>query len=132
DGEALFLILFAAIKRHAVGVLVEAHQSEPQIGLPGIALGIKPNQRTADHPAEPRGGARIDKSAPHHVTRYAEAVAAHMEGYVLGQEPEDANETSKRERRVQAPNPEVSRQLGQMAGVFVDALIGVSAHLSGI
>ena len=39
--EALLLILFAAIERHAVTMLVEAHEREAQIGLPGVALGIE-------------------------------------------------------------------------------------------
>ena len=51
--KAPLLILFAAVERHTVTMLVKAHEREAQIGLPGVALGIELNQWAADAPAEP-------------------------------------------------------------------------------
>ena len=64
-------------------MLVKAHEREAQIGLPGVAFGIELDQWAADEPAEPRGGARVEKGAPDHVTGNSEAASAHMKGHIL-------------------------------------------------
>ena len=48
DCKAPLLILFAAVKRHTVTMLVKTHEREAQIGLPGVALGIQLDQWAAD------------------------------------------------------------------------------------
>ena len=63
-------------------MLVEVHEREAQLGLPGVALGIALDQWAANAPANPGGGARVDQSAPDHVTGNSEAAPAHMEGHV--------------------------------------------------
>jgi hypothetical protein len=55
-----------------------------------------------------------------------------MEDNVLRENPEDANKTPQEKRRLQKSDAKVSCQLGQVAGVLVDALIRISAHLTGI
>ena len=50
-----------------------------------------------------------------------------MEGHVLREEPKDADEASEQKRGLEKPDAKVGRELGQMAGVFVDALVGVAA-----
>ena len=64
-------------------MFVKPYEREAQIGLPGVALGIELDQWAADEPAEPRGGARIEKGAPDHVTGNTEAAPAHMENHIL-------------------------------------------------
>ncbi len=56
----------------------------------------------------------------------------HMESHVLRQHPEDASKASEQKRGLEKPDAKVGRELGQMAGVLVDALVGVAAHLPSI
>ena len=52
--EKAALIRLAIMQHNAVGVLVDAHERDAQIGLPCIALGIERNERAADVPGEQR------------------------------------------------------------------------------
>src|ERR1700722_7673061 len=130
DREAPLLILFTAEERHAVAMLVEAHQRETQIGLAGVAFRIEVDQRPADAPTDPRGDARVSEGTPDHVPGNAKAVAIDKEGNFLRKNPEDTSEAPEQKRRLQEPDAEVRLELGYMASVLMDTLIGVGTHFA--
>src|SRR4029434_3843167 len=128
---ALLLVALAAVESDAVDMLADAHEPEAQPGLAAIALGLQPDQRPADAPAQPGGGAGIDQGAPDEIAGNREALAIHVEGHARRQEPEHADEAAEQERRLQQPDAELGRQLRQMAGVLMQALIGGEPDLGG-
>ena len=113
-------------------MFIETHECESEIGLPGVVLRIELDQRTADAPTHPRGGGRIKKGAPDHVTGNGEGVPVHMEGHIFREDPKDADKAPEQKRSLKKANAEVGRQFGQMASVLVDALVGIAAHLARI
>ena len=114
-----------------VGVLVDAHQREAQIGLARVALGIERNQRATDAPGEQRAAERIGERAPDHVARDREAAFADIEHHLLGQDPEHAHEAHEQQRGLQQADRERGRELGQVLRVLVDALIRIDPDLAG-
>ena len=57
---------------------------------------------------------------------------AQIQGHVSRETPQNPDEAAKEERRLQEPDAKIGRQLGQVAGVLVDALVRVGADLAGI
>ena len=55
-----------------------------------------------------------------------------MKHHAPRQHPENPDETAKEERSLQETNAEIGRKFRQMTGILVDALVRVSADLSGI
>ena len=132
SSQVLLLTLFAAIERHAIDVLVEAYEREAQFGLLSVAVSIELDQRVADEPAKPRGGARVCQGAPDHVTGNRKTAPAHVKDHVSREHPQNPDETAKEKRRLQEADAEIGREFGQMTGILMDTLVRVSADLSGI
>ena len=114
-----------------VGVLVDAHQREAQIGLARVALGIERNQRATDAPGEQRAAERIGERAPDHVARDHEAAIADVEHHLRGEHPEHADEADEQQRRLQQADRKRRRELGQVLRVLVDALVRIDPDLAG-
>ena len=68
-GQAPPLVRLAAVESDAVDMLADADEPETQPGLATIAFGLELDQRPADAPAQPGGGAGIDQGAPDEVAR---------------------------------------------------------------
>ena len=77
------LILFPAIERYAVDMLIKADECVAQFGLLGISLIVELNQGMADEPTQPGRSARIDKRAPDHVAGNCETAPTKMEHHLL-------------------------------------------------
>jgi hypothetical protein len=57
--------------------------------------------------------------------------APKMENKIVRQRPQHLHEGDQQNRRLQQTDTEIGGQLGQMACVFVHALIGIHAHRAG-
>ena len=128
--EKAALIRFAIVQHDAVGVLVDAHERDAQIGLPCVALVIERNERAADVPSEQRSAERIGERAPDHVPRDRDRAVAEIENDLLGKEPEHAREAREQQRGLHQADRERGREVGQVLGVLLDALIGIDADLA--
>src|SRR5262245_2200003 len=126
------LILFPAIERYAVDMLIKADECIAQFGLLGISFVVELNQGMADEPTQPGGGACIDKRAPDHITGNCEAAPTQMEPDLVREHPQNPDEAPEKKRRLQEPNPEIGRQLGQMASILVHSLVRVGTHFACI
>ncbi len=126
------LLRFAAMERDALGILADADQGKAELRLAGITGGIERDQRAADPPGEPGTAERVAERAPDHVARNHEAAIADHEDDLGRQHPEHADEADQKQRGLQQADPEIGRQLDQMAGVLLDALVGIGPDLAGL
>ena len=125
DLDTAFLVGFAAEQCHRIDMLVEAHHREAQVRLALIAFGIALDERPAHPIADQRGGARIDDRCPNHIARNIEAAPADIEDEAGRQGPQHADEAHKQDRRLEQADAEIGRELGQVAGVFMQALVRI-------
>ena len=58
-------------------------------------------------------------------------MAADDEDELVRQRPQDADERDQQYARLQQPDREARRQIGQLARVFLDTLVGIDAELTG-
>jgi hypothetical protein len=125
------LVPLAAEQADAFGAFAYAHQREAQFGFLGVKVGIQSDERLADAPGQQRADAGIEHRAPHHVARNSEAGAADHENELIGQDPQNADEAHEQQRRLKQPDAEARRKLGELAGVFFDALVRIGADRAG-
>ena len=72
-GEALAqaaeLLALAAVQRHALAVLAQAHQRKAEIGLEALLVEVEADQRPADEVGEDGADDRVDQRDPDQVAR---------------------------------------------------------------
>ena len=129
--EQAALIRLAVVQHDAVGVLVDPDEGHAQVGLAAVALGIERNQRAADAPGEQRAAERIGERAPDHVPRDRDRAVAKIENDLVGEDPEHARKARQQQRGLHEADREDGRELGQVLGVLLDALVGIDADLAG-
>ena len=129
--EQAALIRLAVVQHDAVGVLVDPDEGHAQVGLAAVALGIERNQRAADAPGEQRAAERIGERAPDHVPRDRDRAVAKIENDLVGEDPEHARKARQQQRGLHKADREDGRELGQVLGVLLDALVGIDADLAG-
>src|SRR5439155_27195591 len=93
---------FAAIERHALGVLAEANEAEAEIGFVTLLLEVQPDEWPADTIREPGPGAGVEKRRPHHVAGHGEGDAPDSNAERSRQPPENRHERPHRDRRPRA------------------------------
>ena len=128
--EQAALIRLAIVQDDSVSVLADTHERDAQICLPCVALVIERDKRAADVPSEQRTAQRISERAPDHVAWDRDAPSADPEYHLVGEDPEHAHKAHEQQGGLQQADREDGREVAQVLGVLLDALIGIDADLA--
>ena len=129
--KAAELVRLAAVQGHALGVLAEADEAEPEVGLVPLPVEVQPDERAAEPVGQPGAADRVQNGHPDHVAGNGDGVPAHRNGERSGQPPEDRHEGHQRDDRAQAPGEQPEGVGREQVHVFRDALvrvIGLARH----
>src|SRR6185312_2352689 len=121
------LIRLARGERYAIEMLVDAHEREAQVRLPGIALRVAVDEAAADPIRDERARRRIDNRRPEHEAGDDVIVSFDLQVEVPGDHPQEPGESHEQGRGLQQLNAEIRRELAQVACVLVQALVGIDA-----
>src|ERR1039457_880905 len=113
-------------------MLVDAYQGKAQIGFTRVAIRIAADEISPDPVAHKGAAASVDNRRPHHETRDRIVPVAETKIEVAGKIPQYAGESAEQDCRLQQSDAEIGRQIGEVACIFVHALIRIDAHHSRI
>jgi hypothetical protein len=87
--EAAEFVCLAMIKRHALGILTEADETETEVGFIALLVEVQPNEWAADPTDKPGTHAGIQKSRPYQLAgqRYGRTTNRNRER--AGRSPKD-------------------------------------------
>src|SRR5208283_2628029 len=111
-------------------MLVDAHERKAQIRLARVALGVADDETPPDPVAQERAGARVKYRRPQHEARDGVVPVTDAEREIARKTPQHTGEGAEQDRGLEQSDAEISRQLAQLAGIFVYALIRIDAHRS--
>ncbi len=93
---------------------------------------VQADEGPADEPARSRRDAGIDQGAPDHVARNDQVTPVDGKHDACRKPPQHADEACEQQGRLKQPDAEIGRELREVARVFMNALVGVDADLSGL
>ena len=130
--EQAALAGLAAMQRDRADVVADPHKGRAQLRLAAVALGVEVDQRIAD--AEAREGAErgVEQRRPDHVAGDGDRVPGEMEGEASREPPQHHHEDREQHRRLHQADGQRGGQLGEVAGVLVEALVRVHAEDAGM
>src|SRR5450756_2789311 len=111
-------------------MLVDAYQRKAQIRFTRVTLRVAADEISPDPVAHKGAANRVDNRRPHHETWDGIVPIADTETEVAGKTPQYAGESAEQDRSLQQSDAEIGRQLGEVACIFVHALIRIDAHRS--
>ena len=130
--ETALFIAFSGRQRHRLDMLIDPHQREAQGSFPRIMVAIDLDERAANEPADGRRSPGVKEGRPDHIAGNVEIVAADVKDEAGRERPQNADETGEQNARLEQADGQARRQIGEMACVFMHALVGIDADGTGI
>src|SRR4029079_4558854 len=108
-----------------LGILTRAYEVETEISHEALLLEIEWDELAADQMRQRRADRRVDQRRPHQITGNVEACAEDMQRRARRQRPQDDDERTEGDDRVEDTDADRQRELHEQLQILGDALVGV-------